>query len=99
MSSLNFSDLRKIADLSKLIILQSENDSLLQSLNKTFELVAKMNNADTSDVAPLAHPCNETQPLREDNITESNQRELFQKNAPQIESGLYIVPIVINNEG
>ena len=99
MSLLNTNDLYKIADLSKLIILKNEDDTLLQSLNKTFELVEKMHNTDTSNVEPLAHPYNEIQPLREDKVTESNQRELFQKNAPQVKSGLYIVPVVISNEG
>ncbi|WP_267256978.1 Asp-tRNA(Asn)/Glu-tRNA(Gln) amidotransferase subunit GatC [Coxiella endosymbiont of Ornithodoros maritimus] len=99
MALLKSRDIDRIANLSKLIIPKNENDALLESLNKTFDLVIKMDKVDTSAVEPLAHPYNETQPLREDHVTESNQRDLFQKSAPQVEAGLYMVPIVIDNEG
>ena len=99
MSSLNSIDIDKIANLSKLIIPKNENDSLLQVLNKTLSLVAKMNKVNTSTTEPLVHPYDEMQILREDQITETNQRDLFQRNAPQVDAGLYMVPVVIDNEG
>ena len=99
MSSLNSIDVDKIANLSKLIIPKNENDSLLQVLNKTLSLVAKMNKVNTSTTEPLAHPYDEIQILRKDQITETNQRDLFQKNAPQVYAGLYMVPVVIDKEG
>lgn len=99
MSLLNSTDVNKIANLSKLIIPKNENDSLLQVLNKTLDLVATMNKVNTSTTEPLAHPYDATQSLREDQIIETNQRDLFQKNAPQVENRLYMVPVVIDNEG
>jgi len=33
--------------------------------------------------------------LREDRVTETDQRELFQSIAPQVEAGLFLVPKVI----
>jgi aspartyl-tRNA(Asn)/glutamyl-tRNA(Gln) amidotransferase subunit C len=36
-----------------------------------------------------------TQRLRPDAITESNQRERFQRIAPETDGGLYLVPKVI----
>lgn len=99
MSSLNSTDVDKIANLSKLIIPKNESDSLLQVLNKTLGLVAKMDKVNTSTTKPLAHPYDEIQILRKDKITETNQRDLFQKNAPQVYAGLYMVPVVIDNEG
>ena len=50
---------------------------------------------DTSDVEPMAHPLQMSQRLREDRVTEENQRELFQSIAPATANGLYLVPKVI----
>ena len=50
---------------------------------------------DTTGVTPMSHPQEVTQRLREDRVTEENQRELFQSTAPAVEDGLYLVPKVI----
>ncbi|MDP1940097.1 MAG: Asp-tRNA(Asn)/Glu-tRNA(Gln) amidotransferase subunit GatC, partial [Gallionella sp.] len=49
----------------------------------------------TTGIAPMSHAQDLSQRLRADNVTETNQRELFQSIAPQVESGLYLVPQVI----
>lgn len=58
-------------------------------------LVEQMDAVDTENVSPMAHPQDAFQRLREDTVTEENQREHFQKNAPAVEDGLYLVPQVI----
>lgn len=98
MSSFSKNNIDKIANLAKLNISERENQLLEENLNKILKLVDKMNQIDTSQIELLAHPFNETQSLREDIVTESNQRNLFEKNAPQVEGGLYMVPVVIENE-
>ena len=98
MSTLSTKDIDRIANLAKLTIPQQENTALLKELNKILNLVEKMNTTDTSQIPPLAHPYDEKQPLRNDIVTEPDQRILLQKNAPQVEAGLYIVPAVINND-
>lgn len=98
MSTLKKSDINKIANLAKLLVSKRENQLLRKNLNEILKLVDKMNQIDTIHIEPLAHPCSETQLLREDIVTELNQRALFQKNAPQVEAGLYTVPVVIENE-
>jgi aspartyl-tRNA(Asn)/glutamyl-tRNA(Gln) amidotransferase subunit C len=57
--------------------------------------VEQMNAVDTEGVIPMAHPLNEHQRLRADEVTETDQREHFLKNAPLVESGLFLVPQVI----
>ena len=98
MSTLSKKDINKTANLAKLIISESENQSLEQNINEILKLVDKMNQIDTTHIEPLAYSSNETQPLRQDIVTETNQRALFQENAPQVKSGLYIVPVVIESE-
>ncbi len=98
MATLNANDIDKIAHLAKLIIPKNENAPLLTELNKILDMVAEMSQTNTETVLPLAHPYDEKQPLREDKVTEPNQRELFQKLAPKTEAGFYIVPAVIENK-
>lgn len=92
MSTLTLSDIQKIADLSKLHYDEKNLTPLTQSMENILKLINKMDALNTSTVRPLAHPFNATQPLREDKVTEKNQRDLFQKHAPYVEAGLYIVP-------
>lgn len=64
-------------------------------IKKIIELAEKFKNVDTSDVHPMAHPHNITQRLRQDIVTETNQRNKLQQTAQQTELGLYLVPTVI----
>ncbi len=43
----------------------------------------------------MSHSQDVVQRLREDVVTATNQREVFQENAPAVDSGLYLVPKVI----
>ncbi|HZW60193.1 MAG TPA: Asp-tRNA(Asn)/Glu-tRNA(Gln) amidotransferase subunit GatC, partial [Woeseiaceae bacterium] len=42
-----------------------------------------------------AHPLNQTQRLRADEVTEGDERERIQANAPAVSDGLYLVPKVL----
>ncbi len=64
-------------------------------LSGIFELIAEMQAVDTSGIAPMSHAQELSQRLRQDVVTEPNQREAFQAIAPQVEGGLYLVPQVI----
>jgi len=55
----------------------------------------QMQAIDTEGVEPLAHPMEAVQRLRADEVTETDQHELFQDIAPQTEDGLYLVPRVV----
>jgi aspartyl-tRNA(Asn)/glutamyl-tRNA(Gln) amidotransferase subunit C len=58
-------------------------------------LVNDMQAVDTEGIAPMAHAQDVSLRLREDVVTETDQHELFQALAPQVEAGLYLVPKVI----
>ncbi len=64
-------------------------------LSGIFELIAEMQAVDTSGIEPMSHAQELSQRLRQDVVTEPNQREAFQAIAPQVEGGLYLVPQVI----
>ncbi|OGT98417.1 MAG: asparaginyl/glutamyl-tRNA amidotransferase subunit C [Gammaproteobacteria bacterium RIFOXYB2_FULL_38_6] len=96
--SITQNDLNRIAELARLTVNEKEAESLCPQLDNILKLVDIMNSVDTSNIEPLAHPLGFKQPMRRDEVTEINQRELFQKNAPWVEEGLYIVPKVIDAE-
>lgn len=98
MMSLGIENIEKIAQLARLDVSAEKASHLQKDLNKILELVKQMNTANTENVQPLAHPCDETQPLRDDVITETDQREDFQSLAPQVSENLYLVPEVISSE-
>ena len=98
MTTLTDKDIDKIASLAKLSIPATQHTDLLAELNKILRLVDKMAQVNTDDITPLAHPYDEIQPLRQDAVTETDQRSAFQQIAPQVEAGLYIVPTVIDSE-
>ena len=93
--SFDQSDLEKIAHLARLAVPAGEARALGGDLSRILDLVAEMEQVDTSNVEPMAHPLQMTQRLRDDRVTEENQRELYQSVAPATEKGLYLVPRVI----
>lgn len=93
--SLSAAEVKKIAHLARLGIEEKDIGSYAQDLSGMLDLVAQMNALDTDAVSPMAHPLAQSQRLRPDLVTEINQRERFQAIAPQVETGLYLVPKVI----
>ncbi len=93
--SLDRDDVVKIAHLARLAIDEANIPRYARELSNILALVEQMNQVDTTGVEPMAHPLDTSQRLRPDLPTESNHRELFQTNAPQVEAGLYLVPKVI----
>lgn len=88
-------DVKSIAHLARLSIREEDIPSYADNLSRIFDFVKQLEAADTDGVEPMAHPLNMAQRLREDHVSETDQRELYQQNAPQVEAGLYLVPKVI----
>ena len=93
--ALSSDEVRKIAHLARLAIKDSDIPEYAHNLSNILGLVEQMSSVDTQGVSPMAHPLDVSQRLRDDQISEPNQREHFQKIAPQVEAGLYLVPKVI----
>ena len=93
--ALSKEDVLNIANLARLQIDEGELDRYKQDLSRILEFVEQMNQADVDNIEPMAHPQDMMQPLRADNVAESNQREKFQQIAPATQDGLYLVPKVI----
>ena len=93
--TLTIDDVKRIADLAYIEIDDREAHETLQQLTGIFNLIESMQAVDTTSVEPMSHAQSVTQRLREDAVTETVDRELYQSIAPQVEAGLYLVPQVI----
>ncbi|RBP50925.1 Asp-tRNA(Asn)/Glu-tRNA(Gln) amidotransferase subunit GatC [Arenicella xantha] len=85
-----------IARLARLHISESDTEKYQNELSSILDLVAQMEAVDTNNIEPMTHPFDATLRMREDRISEVNQREKFQAIAPSTEDGLYLVPKVID---
>ena len=97
--SLSPQDVSRIAHLARLELKADEQAAMLGQLNGFFGIVEQMSAVDTSGVEPLFTPLSAVQAvalrLRDDVVTEADQRALNQASAPRVEDGLFLVPKVI----
>jgi aspartyl-tRNA(Asn)/glutamyl-tRNA(Gln) amidotransferase subunit C len=97
--ALTLTDVKRIAHLARLEISDADAGQTLVHLNDFFGLVERMQAVDTTGILPLAHPIEQIEDvalrLREDAVSEVVRREDFQRPAPAVQDGLYLVPKVI----
>ena len=93
--SLTKAEVERIAWLARLSIHEADIPSYTHQLSSILEFVNQLNTVETVDILPLAHPLDLAARLREDIVSEGDQREEFQAIAPRVEAGLYLVPKVI----
>lgn len=92
---LTLEEIRRIANLARIAISADEAAAMQAQLNEIFELIGQMQKVNTDGIEPMSHAQGLTLRLREDVVTEHDDRERFQTAAPQVEQGLYLVPKVI----
>lgn len=88
-------EVKKIAHLARLGIDEHDVASYANDLSSVLDLMTAMNDVDTENISPMAHPMDQDQRTRPDMVTEPDSREKFQTIAPQVGAGLYLVPKVI----
>jgi len=94
--SLTRKDVESIAHLARLSITEAQMPEYVDSLGKILSFVEQLNAADTAAIEPMAHPFkDQVQRMRADVVTDTDQHEKYQRNAPRVEAGLYLVPKVI----
>ena len=93
--SLEKDQVQHIAMLARLRLADDEFADTQDKLSRIVDFVDQLSAAPTDAVVPMAHPLNEAQRLRADQVTETDERELVQKNAPSVADGLYLVPKVL----
>ena len=93
--SLDKDQVQQIATLARLKLGDDEYTESVEKLSKNVDFVDHLSEADTIGVVPMAHPRDIAQRLRPDVVTEPNDRDRYQENAPSVTDGFYLVPKVI----
>lgn len=95
--SLTRQDVEKIAHLARLSISEQEMPVYVASLSRIVNFVDELSRAQTDSVEPMAHPLEgQRQRLRPDAVSETDHHDKYQRNAPSVQAGLYVVPRVID---
>jgi len=93
--ALSSEDIQRLAHLARIEITSAEAIDVRAKLDGIFDLIGRMRAIDTADIVPMSHAQDVTLPLREDAVTDTDRHELYQSVAPAVQSGLYLVPKVI----
>ena len=93
--SIDLADVENIAHLARLHLTDEEKKEAADSMSNILKLIDQMQSVNTDNIEPLAHAFDSVQRLRDDKVTESNNRDELQKIAPESEEGLFLVPKVI----
>lgn len=93
--SLSDDDIRRIADLGRLNISEEDVVKVGKELNDIFEMIEQIRSVDTTNIAPMPNPHDGVQRLREDAVSEPENRTENMKNAPEQAEGYFLVPQVI----
>lgn len=94
--SLTRKDVENIAHLARLAVSEAQLPVYVDSLTRIMGMVDQLNAVDVAAVEPMAHPLkDQVQRMRADTVADTDRHEKYQRNAPRIEAGLYLVPKVI----
>jgi len=93
--ALSLDDVSRIAHLARIETSAEEAEATLAQLNDIFGMIERMAQIDTTGIEPMSHPLGGTQRLRADAVTETDQRDVNMRNAPQQQDGLFLVPRVV----
>jgi len=93
--SLTADEVRKVARLARLAVDDAQLEDHAGELSRIVDVFARLQAVDTDAVAPMSHPLDLTARLRTDEVTEHDQRAVFQALAPAVADGVYLVPKVI----
>jgi aspartyl-tRNA(Asn)/glutamyl-tRNA(Gln) amidotransferase subunit C len=99
-ANVTIADVERMAELANLELKPEETQSMLHDLNAILDHVARLNELDTSGVAPLAQVselegANGSRTLRPDTVTASLDRATVMAQAPETDGAFFKVPKVI----
>ena len=85
----------KISKLSRIHVKEEEIKSFSNDLSHIINWIKQLDELDTNDVEPLSGVNIDTLPLRKDEVTEDKNTENILQNAPEANSGFFVVPKVV----
>lgn len=95
MSKITREQVQHVAKLARLKLTEAEEQYYTNNLNNMFAFMDKLNEVDTSDVAPTSHVLGNTNVMRADEVRASLPIEEVLQNAPDAQDGQFKVPAVL----
>ena len=92
---LTLDDVRRIAHLARIEIDANAANEVHAKLTSIFAMIDQLQAVDTTGVEPMSHAQDVSVALRDDEVTETDRHAEYQKVAPAVEDGLYLVPRVV----
>lgn len=93
--SLGPDDIKRLARLARIDVDPQAAHDVRTKLDAILGLIDELQAIDTAGVEPMAHAQDVMLPLRDDVVTEHDRHAEFQREAPAVAAGLYVVPRVI----
>jgi aspartyl-tRNA(Asn)/glutamyl-tRNA(Gln) amidotransferase subunit C len=93
--SVDTATVKKVASLARIAISDADAERLAPELNNILGWIEQLGEVDTSSVEPMTAVIPNKLRLREDVVTEGQQRDAVLQNAPQGEHGFFTVPKVV----
>ena len=93
--SITRKDVEYIAHLARLELSEADIPGYTDKLGRIIEFIDALEQVNTDDLVPMAHPLDMSQRLRPDEVTATDRRTEFQANAAEKSDGLYVVPRVV----
>ena len=87
--------IEQVAHLARIALSTDERDQMREHFARLLEMVDIIRSVDTDHVAPMSHPGDPVQRLREDEPQNCDHQQALMDLAPQSEDGLFEVPKVV----
>ena len=84
-----------IAELAQLEVKDEMISQYAVKMTAMLNLVEEMQSVNTDNIEPVSNPLDAVQTMRDDKVTEKDLRDEYQAIAPEVDSGLYLVPRVV----
>ncbi len=85
----------KVSNLARIKINNDQLSKISNELESVIEWIDTLNEVNTDGVEPIANVSGQKLPLREDKVTDGGYSEKILNNAPEKESGFFVVPKVV----
>ena len=97
--SLSRNDVAKVGLLARLALSESDLDTMTRELSTIVGFVGQLEQIDTTNVAPLAHPLDTQNAFRDDVPAASLTTAEALQSAPRHDGECFLVPAVLGESG
>ncbi|EUJ23426.1 Asp-tRNA(Asn)/Glu-tRNA(Gln) amidotransferase subunit GatC [Listeria grandensis] len=97
MTTISKETVEKVANLARLEVSDQEAQAFSEQLEKIIQMVEKLDELDTANVAPTSHAIEVSNVLREDVSIPGLPREEVLRNAPDQQDGMFKVPTIMED--